>query len=70
MYIAIPAGVRFAIFNDLKQAIAADPALRDRVCLLGLAVGNSVEEIETFRRVRSAVSDSQRSGQSAVQQHG
>ena len=32
----------------LLQAIAADPDLRDKVCLLGLAVGNSVEEIATF----------------------
>ncbi len=36
------------IFNDLKQAIARDADLRDKVCLLGVAVGNSVEEIETF----------------------
>jgi len=37
------------IFNKLKQAIEADPDLKDRVCLLGLAVGNSVEEIENFK---------------------
>ena len=36
------------IFNELLQAIAADPDLRDKVCLLGFAVGNSVEEIATF----------------------
>ena len=35
---------------SLKQAIAADPDLNRRVCLLGLAVGNSVEEIETFKQ--------------------
>ncbi len=38
------------IFNKLKEAIEADPDLKDRVCLLGLAVGNSVEEIETFKQ--------------------
>lgn len=41
--------LQVGIFNELKQAIAADPDLRGRVCLLGLAVGNSVEEIETFK---------------------
>ena len=34
--------MQVGIFNELNQAIAADPDLRDRVCLLGLAVGNSV----------------------------
>lgn len=37
------------IFNEIKQAIVADPDLKDRVCLLGLAVGNSADEIATFR---------------------
>jgi hypothetical protein len=37
------------IFNKLQEAVAADPDLKDRVCLLGLAVGNSVEEIENFK---------------------
>jgi peroxiredoxin len=41
--------LQVSIFNELKQAIAQDADLRDKVCLLGLAVGNSVEEIETFR---------------------
>ncbi|MBM4309762.1 MAG: redoxin domain-containing protein [Deltaproteobacteria bacterium] len=40
--------IQVSIFNELKQAIAADSDLRDRVCLLGLAVGNSLEEITTF----------------------
>jgi len=42
--------MQVSIFNALKQAIADDPDLRGKVCLLGLAVGNSLEEIETFTR--------------------
>jgi len=38
------------IFNELKKAIDNDPDLRGRVCMLGFAVGNSVEEIATFTK--------------------
>jgi thiol-disulfide isomerase/thioredoxin len=41
--------VQVPIFNELKKAIDDDPDLRGRVCMLGFAVGNSVEEIETFK---------------------
>ena len=41
--------MQVGIFNGIKQAIADDPDLKDRVCLLGLAVGNSADEIATFR---------------------
>jgi len=40
--------MQVSIFNELKSAIAKDPDLRDKVCLLGLAVGNSLQEIADF----------------------
>ncbi len=40
--------MQVSIFNELKQAIERDADLRGKVCLLGLAVGNSLDEINTF----------------------
>jgi len=39
-----------AIFNDLYAAIQQEPSLRGRVCILGIAVGNSADEVRTFRK--------------------
>lgn len=41
--------MQVSIFNELKAAIDKDPDLRGKVCMLGLAVGNSVEEIADFK---------------------
>ncbi|MBN2107242.1 MAG: TlpA family protein disulfide reductase [Deltaproteobacteria bacterium] len=38
------------IFNELFTAIQKDPELSSRVCMLGIAVGNSLEEIQDFRK--------------------
>jgi peroxiredoxin len=38
------------IFNDLYKTIAQDPELNRRVCMIGIAVGNTPEEIQDFRK--------------------
>ncbi len=43
------------IFNDLHAAIKNDPVLANNVCMLGIAVGNSVREIQEFKKTYGAV---------------
>ena len=38
------------IFNDLFTTIQQDPELSHRVCMIGIAVGNSPEEIQDFKK--------------------
>ncbi len=38
------------VFNDLFSTIQKDPELSRRVCLIGIAVGNSPEEIQDFKK--------------------
>lgn len=40
--------LQVAIFNDMFDAIEQDPHLRGRVCMIGIAVGNTPEEIRDF----------------------
>ncbi len=43
------------IFNDLYAAIKKDPVLSKSVCMLGIAVGNSLEEVNEFKKIYGAV---------------
>ncbi len=43
------------VFNDLHAAIKNDPVLASNVCMLGIAVGNSVREIQDFKKNYGAV---------------
>ena len=43
------------IFNDLYAAIKKDPVLSKSVCMLGIAVGNSLEEVNEFKKTFGAV---------------
>lgn len=38
------------IFNDMHAAIQADPDLRGKACIVGVAVGNSAEEVRDFQK--------------------
>ncbi len=38
------------IFNDLFKAIQQDPDLSARVCMVGIAVGNTTDEIRDFKK--------------------
>ena len=38
------------IFNDLYAAIKKDPVLSKDVCLLGIAVGNDIQEVQEFKK--------------------
>jgi len=43
------------VFNDLYGAIQKDPVLSRSVCMLGIAVGNSREEVAEFKKTFGAV---------------
>ena len=43
------------IFNDLYAAIKKDPVLAKSVCMLGIAVGNALEEGNEFKKTYGAV---------------
>ncbi|MCX5895267.1 MAG: TlpA disulfide reductase family protein [Proteobacteria bacterium] len=38
------------VFNELYSVIKKDPVLSQRVCMLGIAVGNSLDEIQEFKK--------------------
>ncbi len=43
------------VFNDLFHAIEKDPVLLEKACVFGIAVGNSPEEVDEFKRDFGAV---------------
>jgi peroxiredoxin len=43
------------IFNDLHAAIKNDPVLSKDVCMLGIAVGNALQEVQEFKKNYGAV---------------
>ncbi len=42
--------IQVEIFNDLYGSIQEDPQLAGKVCIVGIAVGNTVEEVGDFKR--------------------
>jgi peroxiredoxin len=42
--------MQVGIFNDLFTTIQKDPELSTRICMIGIAVGNTAEEIQDFKK--------------------
>jgi peroxiredoxin len=38
------------VFNELQSAVDKDPEMKGRVCVIGIAVGNSAEEVQDFKK--------------------